>query len=116
MTDALIARLEAATKGSRELDLAIAQEALGLRPIVTLRGTQVHNPKQPSSVSWDLKAYTTSLDAALTLVPEGLRWECGQTAATKTPWASVGAGQYSQRGATLALAICIAALKAGDKP
>jgi hypothetical protein len=68
---ALIEWLEAANKGNRDFDLAIAKQALGLRPIATFRGTQVCNPAQPGGASWDLKPYTTSVDAALTLVPEG---------------------------------------------
>ena len=111
--DDLIARLETATDGSRELDLAIAREVLGLRPIATIRGTQVHNPAQPEGASWDLKPYTTSLDAALTLAPEGYiglqRFSDGWYAQVARHSADF---RHEGTQKPAALALCIAALKA----
>lgn len=90
MMEALIAELESAEKGSRELDVKIGM-ALGKTP------------------EW----YSESLDAALTLVPEGrasaiLIYESGR--------ASAAIGEPPQFGdheaPTPALALCIAALRA----
>ena len=53
--DELIARLEAASEGSRELDWELAG-----RPSFSDGSPDLNNPR-----------YTTSLDAALSLVPEG---------------------------------------------
>lgn len=105
----LIERLETATEGSRELDFAVAIAAHpnkdhweGCR----VRGGFEHG--QPH--------YTTSLDAALTLV--GNNWwkvECGggpaffaYVAAWTTPTDEAICGW----GESAALALCIAALKA----
>jgi hypothetical protein len=93
----LIARLEKAAEGSRELDAAVAEE--------------VH-------AGWILEKpdrYTQSLDAALTLVPEG----CYLTLCTRhdSPpeafvwWADDKESAHSY-GSTLAVALVIAALKA----
>lgn len=61
--DDLIARLEAATEGSRELDWDIAHLLYpGEEPATVTVGPQ-------------LPHYTTSLDAALMLVPDGWRWQ-----------------------------------------
>ncbi len=81
--DDLIARLEAASEGSRELDVAIwvAIEGRG-QPLVTVGPPTYASPRYfcnpDPAINWigyDLlgitKHYTTSLDAAMTLVPEG---------------------------------------------
>ena len=62
MTD-LIERLEAATEGSRELDAEIDERIWRAK---WGRG-------KPKDIS--VLYYTTSIDAALTLVPEGCGWE-----------------------------------------
>jgi hypothetical protein len=78
----LIVRLEAATEGSRKLDLAIEiafgrcsptadlwhdlarwREPLRIRPYVYEESSQ------------ELPHYTQSLDAAMTLIPEMMGWE-----------------------------------------
>ncbi len=67
----LIAELEAATEGSMELDVAVCPYR-----------TKWHDNcedwmfEEPDlSGAWNaIPAYTTSLDAALTLVPEGWEW------------------------------------------
>ncbi len=75
MTQDLIARLEAAEEGSRELDAAIAEEVHPLLKTYahdTERGPgHWISPKDGKVYALD---YTTSLDAALTLVPEGFSW------------------------------------------
>lgn len=95
---ALIARLEAATEGSRELDWAIAVN----------EGGEVWNPLY----------FTTSLDAALTLVPAHHMWEVRHGIGCRAVvWTleqdydghSVPVGNTMDQPA---LALCIASLKA----
>lgn len=103
----LIARLEAATGGRFVLDCEIW---LVIHPddgVVVL-----HNPLP----------YTSSIDAALTLVPEGMAWTLGQNvhhrywqacvndlAADGSPVARGESGHRDSKSP--ALALCIAALK-----
>ena len=105
----LIAKLKAATEGSRELDASIH---------LTL-----NLPRQPHGGKY-YPPYTTSLDAALTLVPEG--WWCsiqtpafviGETKAAVSVSGivddSTGGGRtFDARATTPALALSSAALKA----
>jgi hypothetical protein len=76
MTDLaeLIARLEAATEGSRELDAEIEWIAHPFPEVPDQPGWRQlpHGPQQHVLTVAD--RYTTSLDAALTLVPEGIAW------------------------------------------
>jgi len=102
----LIAKLEAATEGSRELDDAI-NRATG-----------------DKHLSYDPPHYTTSIDAALTLVPKEFRWWSLSNKdnedeffiiTLREPYAG---GRYRHcAGAhlTVALALCIVALKARDE-
>jgi hypothetical protein len=118
----LIGRLEAAGAGSRDLDMDIAK-SLGFRPIATIRGVQIHNPKQAPGVSWGLPHYTTSLDAAVKLVPEG-KWWTGGAGKTRPDERLYGAAIYEpvvgepqriadgEHDTSAAIALCIAALKA----
>ena len=102
MTD-LIARLEAAEIGSRELDAAI-YDAID-SPAIKIKTT----------LDYDFPAYTTSLDAALTLVPEGLAWGVADRKDKSKPLAICGHADNPMTetyAATPALALCIAALKA----
>ena len=126
----LIARLEAAPKGSRELDAEIAAK-IGCTKAPQIMPYRPLRVLHPSGRTIDLPHYTTSIDAALTLVPEG--WAInvlGQT--DKGLWvATLRHIETSKRkmGATdnygnlpltswsrptPALALCIAALKALD--
>ena len=105
---ALIERLESATEGSRELDLAIDRWA-----------REQHLPH----VSRAQLRYTQSLDAALTLVPGGARYKVGNL---RQAWGydlgrdvfQAALSDTGRRGfitghaATAALALCIAALRA----
>ena len=104
----LIERLEAATEGSRELDYAIA-ETIGRETVRAMQGT---------FAPWK---YTTSIDAALKLVPEGLYWVVthGRTRPDEPLGCTMLTGKEpanekvcEAEGATAALATCIAALKA----
>jgi hypothetical protein len=95
----LIARLEAATGPDRGLDAAI------------------HDVVSDAELtSCLLPAYTASLDAAVALVPDGFHWAIRATPIEDGPpliEASVDwAPHPSETGATPALALCIAALRA----
>ncbi len=78
----LVARCEQAAEGSRELDLDISEVAgkcgttaqhLDMRAFQKRNGRLPNDPHD-SVMGW-LPHYSTSLDAALTLAPEGVEWE-----------------------------------------
>ena len=98
MTESMIAELEKAKKGRKGLDLKI-------RRLI-----------QPYDFTY--LSYTTSIDAALTLVPEGWSYMIEGGLSTQSPSAYLR--PPSQPGfdqgiaGTPALALCIAALKARD--
>ncbi len=107
MTD-LLTRLEQATEGSRELDEDISRH-LGWKH----QGANVWRP--PNGCDQALAPFTRSIDAALTLVPEGwipcsLKWYPDHV------WAHLEAlGKLSEgSAATPALALCIACLRAHE--
>lgn len=125
MTDLreLVERLEAAEGPSRELDAEIAR-ALGWKDVGI-------GPHAPQTVKWvrpdgsetfnRLPAYTASIDAALTLVPEGWEWTVGNTYAEGRTFARVenfalkGEPNFNVDGQRPpALALTIAALKARE--
>lgn len=104
----LIAKLEAATEGNRELDAAIERS----------RGYRVDEELEISRAGdhggeWDLPLYTTSIDAALTLVPEGMVWtvltDYGDLCRARV---YNGKKIWEADGETPPLAACSAALKA----
>lgn len=112
----LLARLEAAGEGSRELDAGLLMEECN-------HDKGLFNQYCHSS---GIPHYTTSLDAALTLVPEGHAW-CIESeddglvsnirpCATVRPKSGNGKSGPDEEimyfGATPALALCIAALRA----
>lgn len=127
MHDELIARLEAATGADRELDAAIfdaigaplPQQAfsydLKLQPDPDKAGSYVM-PIGEMLVRYEAPAFTSSIDAALTLVPEGWLWRImpsdfkGWLAEAWTD--DTLDGEFGACAATPALAICIAALRA----
>lgn len=108
----LIERLEAALEGSRELDEEIAQ---AIFPKLIRR----HASWYIDDMRTDIEPFSTSLDAALTLVPEG---HAGLTMRTNTsmPQVTIHCAPNSDRtnyygeAVTVALALCIAALKARE--
>jgi hypothetical protein len=120
----LAERCEAATGPDRELDCAIAV-ALGR---TDEGGSGFHRTFPDDSVFEQVRAllFTASLDAAMTLVPEG--WVIGSVAeeAPRTQWVvelrrghrtsydKVVFSEYTpgKRCASFALALCAAALKA----
>lgn len=102
----LITRLEGAEEGSRELDWAIRDQMMEF-------GWPGDHPP----------TYTTSVDAALTLVPDGLEIRLDKVLAATMDdpyWefccdvsgSGVCRSDTDTKAATFALAICIAALKA----
>lgn len=108
MTADLIAKLEAAEGPSRELDAEIEKliqmppQTVAEYALKTARATWVTNPP----------AFTSSLDAALTLVPDDHDWIIYNVNGHlgSTPMARVG--DVKAHAATPALALCIAALHA----
>lgn len=114
MTD-LISKLEAAAEGSRELDKEI-WKACGSH--ISTIGTE-RWPNRIGEVSHFISIecpdYTTSIDAALVLVPEGWCWVAGnelENFASVKPDHNAHDKILSSSSATPALALCIAALKA----
>lgn len=123
----LIANLEAAAEGSRELDQQIA-EATGwvvryYGDIDQFLATKIR--ANGEGFTHELPRYTASIDAALTLVPEGWRWQAGRYSIDadhcRCELAEIGqVGGFGMgikvrvqaAGKTVPLAICIAALKA----
>jgi hypothetical protein len=104
----LISRLEAASEGSEELDVAITRATCGYKPTDPL---------------WHTMEFTRSLDAALTLVPEGYGFVVSdadwKTARASVAWkntpADFDAPYRDVRAATPALALCIASLRAREQ-
>lgn len=111
MTSGLVERIEAATGPDRELDIAIARlvfnVAADMRPLR----------------DW-VKAFTESIDAAITLVPEGMSFDL--SGPTRRDVYGDDAGKFVascgsvprdgfivlKMAATPALALCAAALRA----
>lgn len=68
-----------------------------------------------NSIWQHLPAYTASLDAAMSLVPEGCQWGAGSRDATGTAWAWTGVTHDAaaiSNAATPALALTAACLRA----
>lgn len=125
LTD-LIARLEAASEGSMAIDCEIA-EACGLVPegMEPMGGFGFTYPVKggfSSAVQYHPPAFSRSLDAALSLVPEGAVWKVFSDWPGDLYWAFVTTAdwlpgdresEYRSGGrAAPALALCIAALRA----
>lgn len=116
--DELIEVLRAAQTGSAALDSAVAA-AFGWR--VSARpgpsGVLWHEAPKGSGHSSGLRApnFTTSLDAALTLLLEGEDWHIQSNPSIGACWASVGRftrGPLLWKHTSPAIALCIAALEA----
>lgn len=124
----LIERIEAATEGSRELDAEIAlamnlpREAFG--PVYDQRGMidgpEYHVEKgtwSGNGMTWRAPDFSTSIDAALTLLPEGHSYTLGDCNEDNVPWACVTrcAGtwpDFAATGADVVLALLSAILRA----
>ena len=110
MTD-LLSRLSAATGPSRELDAEIAL-ANGWTHNIYDRPTFKDPSGQPHALP---PRYTESIDAALTLMPEGCTWEIttgfeARVWPNKTAWPSCGGAE-----STPAIALVIAIHKAKEE-
>lgn len=118
----LISRLEAAESGSRELDIEIT---IFVFPKVVRR----HANFYINDLRIEIQPYTTSLDAALTLVPEGwFVWGLSDHRTSvhyfgdkhehvcwRASLQTIEGGRLTVASAkTLHLALCIAALKAKE--
>jgi hypothetical protein len=128
MTDIadLIARLEAATEGSHELDGRVYCGVNGLVfRSVSSRGFHFEPDAHGTHTHVTPTPFTRSIDAALTLVPEGWYWSINTSATADAAAAScffasvrgrAAKGRdpegFCRHGATPALALCVAALKA----
>lgn len=127
--DKLIAELESATKGSRKLDDAIST-IIGRPPPQTggYYGWEdgpgyYSRPKDSEGITreiWESRHFTTSLDAALTLVPEGTDidlYVAGHNSSSNACAVDILHPETEEKFGTgnnrsTALALCIAALKA----
>jgi len=123
----LIAKLEAATAGSRELDeelwVHLQDDPTEYVRFIRKDTGQFHRwQHEETGVFVNAPKYTTSLDAALTLVPEGYSWHLSTTSrdvfdAWCMPWMDVDNPKLDKPWVphfTPALAICITALKARE--
>jgi hypothetical protein len=108
----LIARLEAADGPSRELEFRIARDVLDGEPFGHAAGLPDELMlAQAQFGCWP--RYTSSIDAALSLVPEGHFWGLYSSGmAYVKPDADGVQERHLSDGVTPAIALCIAALKA----
>lgn len=122
----LISRLEQAEAGSRELDLHIAvaidwrwdeweDDEPTLRTMIDKHSWSWMLSRMGDSLWRMVPHYTTSIDAAMSLVPEDHHWAIGQE--TSFAWATVehwsGSPHFEASAVrTPALALCVASLKA----
>ncbi len=111
----LIERLERATGPDRDLDIAIG-EAVGA---ADHGWPAYHRPFK----DW-AKHYTASIDAALTLVPEGFRWKLGYSKNVPCVASVVdyriqmapNVGSFdAECDSNHAIALCVAALRAREE-
>lgn len=118
----LIHRLESATEGSRELDGLIYR---AINPQIPEEdwhesGGVWYSRDPIDRIAFDVPPdYTTSIDAALQLVPEGwrmysLRWYALNVMATIWDGEMIPGKMIDAGGRTPALALCIASLKARE--
>lgn len=124
----LISALEAASGPSRELDgwIFCAVHHPNERPQRNFFymnreewGAFISNQPRPGITFHDAPHYTESIDAALTLVPEGYRADMKaaphRKGATALVWHDTEANGHAD-GPSYAIALCIATLKARSKP
>lgn len=124
----IIAKLEAANEGSRELDIEIWRQCAPQQYKITEIHSRAFSGREWTDEEKALQVrsqaikyaprYTTSLDPALTLVPEGWRTKLRMFRAKNRAELELAPDQRQQTfglGKTAALALCIAALKARAK-
>lgn len=110
--DELIVRLKETSAGTRDLDAAIADAVDGW-PVADDPEWRIAPNGVPVHLRTIVSHYTTSLDAAMTLIPKRWSWRAGNLPSGRG-FADLGTQVSLQCvvGATPALALCIAALKA----
>ena len=111
MSESLVAKLEQAKEGDHELNVAIGA-MLGWQPPKRDDGVAQRWALwlAPDGKAKQLPWFSESLDAALTLVPEGWSWRIQNNGLTALCAPDNDLGDYS-KGATPALSCCIASLK-----
>lgn len=134
--DDLIRKLEQATCGSRELDCAIAVTIFPKSYGWNQMTAQQYMDRFVDDVGWDnvarelnIRRWTTSLDAALSLVPQpqdyadvvmhcapSIRWSHTGKVCVDIHRSGHGMIIETTWGATAPLALCIAALRARTAP
>jgi hypothetical protein len=122
MSRDLIARIEAATGPDRELDDAIADAIYTGKHRCCIKGLSDEAGGMwmftyPNGSIGSSLRFTGSIDAALTLVPEGHQWSLAECAMPGRYYAELGPRKasvwsFDAQAATPALALCAAALKA----
>jgi hypothetical protein len=104
----LIERLEKATGPDRDLDAQIFRDLIGFSPNAL--------PQFWPAVGNQVPRYTSSIDEAQTLVPPAHDWSLhvdnGEAIVGCMPESEDGCDVADSTGATPAIALCIAALKA----
>jgi hypothetical protein len=115
----LVTKLEAATEGSRELDAEVLNAVYGPTDIGPRYPNSIPEPHGDGRSAWNGDALwapvTRSLDAAVTLVPNGMGWSIfnykrsGQIGAFVHNSPTTVVRGYAK---TVELCLCIAALKA----
>jgi len=117
----LIARLEAAAEGSRDLDTLIADAVCERAQVYMGRDVDTEEPHYRLGYSHrggkhsHAPFFTTSVDAALTLIPDEAVWSLGLTQAGYSASIHLIRDQRDVIGGSdygAALALCIAAMKA----
>ena len=109
----LIADLASALEGSRGLDYRI-HEALGWQDNDECGWSKPATGERTADTGWP--HYTTSLDAALTLIPHEFPvWNLSQRAGICLVTIYRPSEEFTGNAATPALALCIAALKTQEK-
>lgn len=113
----LIERLEAATGPDRVLDMDIEEAALPelrRKPWRRDLGRFWDDSDRDGLHYVEASRYTASIDAALTLVPEGSEWTRHRGANDRMTMQIDGPSHFGVhgQGATPAIALCIAALRA----
>lgn len=112
----LVERCEEATGPDREIDARIHCVLEG-RVFVKWQGHYYECDKGPNYGGDEVPRYTASIDTAMTLIPEGMDWRVdtmtglpGAIVCVPNAWLSTKTAPMMHRGATPALALCVAAL------
>jgi len=116
---ALIGRLEALEAPCRKVDMLIETLQTGNRQHPYLVGINIDDKPDAGRTTYPTPRYTASIDAAMTLVPEGSEWNIEKWAKngvyTKHAKASAWVpGAERAYAVTPAIALCIAALRAQE--